>query len=100
MVQMRVICLAALLCVFEVCYSQKADSVAEVYARHSLEDLDALARKLTKPFKTDKDKFRAIYKWVCNNVEYDYEFSKKIEVKRTKLSAEDFRKWNKEITPH
>jgi len=50
----------------------QADSIAARYPDHSLTGLKSLADKLTKPFSTDTDKFRAIYKWVCNNIENDY----------------------------
>lgn len=34
--------------------------------------VEMLAKKLTKPYKTGKEKVRAIFKWVTNNIAYDY----------------------------
>ncbi len=35
------------------------------------DDVRELSRDLTAPFKTDEDKVRAIYIWICNNIAYD-----------------------------
>jgi transglutaminase/protease-like cytokinesis protein 3 len=50
----------------------KADSVAARYPAHAIKDLKVLSEKLTLPLKTDVEKFRAIYTWVCSNIAYDY----------------------------
>lgn len=50
----------------------KADSVAAVYAGHSLDHLPLLAYRLTGSLATSKEKYRAIYVWVCRNIENDY----------------------------
>jgi hypothetical protein len=49
----------------------KADSVAARYPRHSMKDMKVLADKLTTPFTTDVEKFRAVFRWVTDNIEYD-----------------------------
>jgi transglutaminase/protease-like cytokinesis protein 3 len=72
----------------------KADSVAELYAAHPLEDLKGLADKLTAPLLTDQEKFRAIYKWVCSNIEVDYELVTLNKRKRAKLQGDKLKKWN------
>jgi hypothetical protein len=50
----------------------RADSVAACYSGHPVTDLKVLSDKLTVPLATDDEKFRAIYTWVCTNIEYDY----------------------------
>jgi hypothetical protein len=78
---------------------KKADSIAALYARHSLSDLNDLANKLTKPLSTEEEKFRAIYRWVCNNVEYDYSLYVMNNQKRKKIkSKEELDAWNKYFT--
>jgi transglutaminase/protease-like cytokinesis protein 3 len=72
----------------------RADSVAELYAAHSLTDLKGLADKLTVPLLTQQEKFRAIYKWVCSNVEVDYALISLNARKRIRLKGERLDKWN------
>lgn len=50
----------------------KADSIANLYQGESLTHLPLLAQKLTASLSTDLEKFRAIYTWVCLNIENDY----------------------------
>ncbi|MEO1053159.1 MAG: transglutaminase domain-containing protein [Bacteroidota bacterium] len=73
-----------------------ADSVAMVYDGHRINDLRALTIKLTQPLSTDVEKFRAIYKWVCNNIENDYPLFIKVKKQRQKLldDPEAFMAWN------
>lgn len=66
---------------------RKADSVAALYPKHSLHDLKALSNKLTQPLETVEEKFRAIYKWVCENIEYDYPMHRENQEKRAKLKS-------------
>lgn len=79
----------------------KADSVAALYPRHSLVNLKNLADKLTKPLSTDTDKFRAIYRWVCDNIENDYGLYVKNRSRREKLQyrPEELKQWNKQLNP-
>lgn len=77
---------------------KKADSLAHVYRNHSLTDLRALAVKLTSPLSTEVEKFRAIYLWICSNIENDYALFQKNQHKREKLRGpEALKKWNKEL---
>jgi transglutaminase/protease-like cytokinesis protein 3 len=77
----------------------KADSVASLYPRHSLTDLKSLSAKLTQPFSTDQDKFRAIYSWVCYNIENDYGLYVKNKSKREKLKDRpgELQGWNQKV---
>ena len=74
---------------------EKADSVASLYPGHSLDDLGILSYKLTASLSTDKGKFRAIYKWVCANIESDYELMEINKRKRAKLKGDALTRWNK-----
>jgi len=74
----------------------KADSVAALYPGHSLSDLNALASKLTLTLPTEQEKFRAIYRWVCTNIESDYTLFG--EYKRTSAKLRDAgarKNWNR-----
>lgn len=48
-----------------------ADNIAETNKGSSLENLPLLAHNLTAKLETDAEKFRAIYTWVCNNIDGD-----------------------------
>lgn len=50
----------------------KADSIALACKDDGLTNLPLLTNKLTAQLETDVEKFRAIYKWVCSNIENDY----------------------------
>jgi hypothetical protein len=78
----------------------KADSLASLYATHSLKDLKRLSDKLTTPFTTQEEKFRAIYTWVCSNIKNDYRLYLSIKKKREKFkdSPEELIEWNKKIS--
>jgi hypothetical protein len=76
----------------------KADSIARLYPHHSLQDLRILSDKLTKSLPTAEEKFRAIYKWVCINIENDYALYKQNKQKRETLKdPEALKKWDKKI---
>lgn len=77
----------------------KADSIADLYPNHSLYDLPELASKLTDGLETDVEKFRAIYKWVCSNIENDYSYFLKNQRKRNRFKdkPEKFKQWNQEF---
>jgi transglutaminase/protease-like cytokinesis protein 3 len=75
----------------------KADSIAELNVAHPLKDLKGLADKLTAPLLTDQEKFRAIYKWVCNNIEVDYSLVALNKKNRAKLHGDKLSKWNKKF---
>src|SRR5882757_4121838 len=75
-----------------------ADSIAALYSDHSLVDLNLLAKKLTAPLWSDKEKFRSIYRWVCNNVTYDRGIYLQNRRMRSKLEGEELAAWNSKIT--
>ncbi len=51
---------------------EKADAVAKQLEGASLENLPILVHSLTSNLDTDVEKFRAIYIWVCSNIDNDY----------------------------
>ena len=51
---------------------KKADSIALSLKGENLTNLPELSFKLTSTLNTDVEKFRAIYKWVCDNIANDY----------------------------
>lgn len=62
----------------------RADSMASLFPGHSLVQMKALVDKLTAPLPTEIEKFRAIYKWVCLNIETDYDLYVKVKSKRSR----------------
>lgn len=77
---------------------RKADSVARQYAGHALTDLNVLVKKLTTPFTSDVKKFRAIYTWVCQNVEQDYAMFQRNKRQREKLNSAQLNQWNTQLS--
>lgn len=80
---------------------EKADSVAALYPKHSLDDLRVLSHKLTKPLSSEVDQFRAIFKWVCDNIDNDYYSFVRNKKKRDHLKNEPkkLEEWNKKFSP-
>ncbi|MEP3211001.1 MAG: transglutaminase domain-containing protein [Maribacter sp.] len=80
---------------------KKADSIALHFKGASLKNLPALTYNLTANLTTDVEKFRAIYTWVCTNIENDYGAYQKTVKKRKKLSGnkEALTEWNNNFTP-
>lgn len=77
---------------------RKADSVAALYPNHSLKDLSILADKLTSPLATEVEKFRAIYTWICSNIENDYILYEENKRKREKIkNPKALDAWNKKL---
>jgi transglutaminase/protease-like cytokinesis protein 3 len=74
---------------------EDADSIAARYAAHPLTDLKTLADKLTGSLSTEQEKFRAIYQWVCGNIEADYELVVMNQQKRSTLKGVELARWNK-----
>ncbi|HEY0653057.1 MAG TPA: transglutaminase domain-containing protein [Chryseosolibacter sp.] len=75
-----------------------SDSVAAKYKGHSLHNLPALAEKLTRDLPTDVHKFRAIYKWVCENIENDYQLFIDNQRNREKLNdPAELKEWNAKV---
>lgn len=78
---------------------RRADSIAALYPKHPLTNLPALADKLTRSLSRKEEKFRAIYKWVCLNIEYDMPLHQLNQDKRRKIKdPEALRDWNRKIT--
>jgi transglutaminase/protease-like cytokinesis protein 3 len=75
----------------------KADSIAHRFASHPLTDLKMLADNLTNPLGTEQEKFRSIYKWVCSNIEADYELLLLNKRNRAILKGDELLQWNKKI---
>ncbi|MBX2947204.1 MAG: hypothetical protein KF725_15345 [Cyclobacteriaceae bacterium] len=77
---------------------KKADSTAKQYQGHSLQDIRSLSLKLTTSLSSDVEKFRAIYRWTCLNIENDPVLFLKNQHKRKKLKSTEARdKWNKQL---
>ncbi|MBL3657250.1 transglutaminase domain-containing protein [Fulvivirga sediminis] len=74
----------------------KADSIAALYPKHSLDDTRALSLLLTSSLKDDEQKFRAIYKWVCLNIKNDIHLFQLNENKRRRFrdKPDKLREWN------
>ncbi len=78
-----------------------ADSLAMYHKGESLHNLPVLTHKLTATLNTDVEKFRAIYTWICTNIENDYSAYQKTKNKRRKLAndREALLEWNNNFTP-
>jgi len=78
----------------------KADSIAALYPGYSLNSVKLLSNRLTGSLTTDVEKFRAIYKWVCDNIENDYGNFTKFTYKKKKFRdrPEEFLEWNKHFS--
>lgn len=99
------------LCTCTFCFAQrsdfshinfkKADSIALKHKGASLKNLPVLTHKLTASLPTDVEKFRAIYSWVCTNIENDYSSYLVTIKKRKKLvkNKEAFIEWNTNYSP-
>jgi transglutaminase/protease-like cytokinesis protein 3 len=57
---------------FETINFEKADRIVLKYKGENLSNLPKLSYNLTTGLTTDVERFRAIFKWVCNNVANDY----------------------------
>ncbi|MDC9723148.1 MAG: hypothetical protein PSN34_10345 [Urechidicola sp.] len=73
-----------------------ADNIAKLNKGESLENLALLSHKLTSKLTTDVEKFRAIYTWVCTNIEGDIYQHNKVDRKRKKFMNDSIQliKWN------
>jgi hypothetical protein len=75
-----------------------ADSIAMLYPRHSLRDLNLLSHKLTDSLSSEPEKFRAIYRWVCENIAYDYTTFKSNQRQRERLTDPAKReRWSNQV---
>lgn len=76
-----------------------ADSIAALYPKHSLHDLKGLVYKLTSDLATEQEKFRAIYRWVCNNVKSDYKLYLETIRMRKKIQTQGYlTAWNRRFS--
>ncbi len=80
---------------------RRADSVASLYPGYSLANLKDLSDKLTLPLSTDAEKFRSIYKWVCTNIDNDFEYFERNKTKREKLQDDPkaLAEWDRKFAP-
>lgn len=84
---------------FRNAHYEKADSIAKLYPKYSLYDIKGLAEALTKSFIDEEEKFRAIYTWVCLNIENDYILFLENKRMRHKLKdPSELKAWNKDFT--
>ena len=79
---------------------KKADNIAHNLSNENLNNLPVLSFKLTSKLETNHEKFRAIYKWVCNNIKNDYSTFEKNARKRKRFNNDTIKlkNWNKKIT--
>ncbi|WP_397363309.1 transglutaminase domain-containing protein [Olleya sp. R77988] len=74
----------------------QADNIAKLHEGNNLDNLPLLAHNLTYKLKTDAEKFRAIYFWVCNNIKGDAIQDHKVSKKRKQFKNDSlgYLKWN------
>ena len=79
----------------------KADSIAHAYQGTSLKNLPLLTYQLTGALDTQVEQFRAIFTWVCFNIESDHDFGETTLRKRKTLKNDSlsFSNWNKQVLP-
>lgn len=76
-----------------------ADRVADRCAGYPLNDTHKLAMELTQSLRTEEEKFRALYKWVCDNVQYDYDLQLRDKQAKRKMKSTDEQKaWMKSFS--
>jgi Transglutaminase-like superfamily len=82
---------------FESIDFSKPDSIAALYPKYSLRNQKKLTLLLTRDLNSDVEKFRAIYKWITNNISYDVDLYKESIKKKRELSnsKKKYNKWNK-----
>jgi hypothetical protein len=75
---------------------RNADKIAYFQKGANLKNLPKLANDLTANLPTDLEKFRAIYKWVCSNIENDNDLFLKNKEKRNQLKNDSLKltNWN------
>jgi transglutaminase/protease-like cytokinesis protein 3 len=78
---------------------RKADNIALALKNEKLDNLSDLSYNLTHDLKTDVEKFRAIYLWVCTNIENDYSQYLKNERKRNRYKKDTVKlyNWNNQL---
>ena len=75
---------------------RKADSVAAHWHRYPIQNLRELSIKLTTGLATDLEKYRSIFKWVCDNIENDYQLFLQNKKVRSKYydQPDKLNEWN------
>lgn len=76
----------------------KADNIAKLNKGENLQNLPLLSYKLTAKLSTKVEKFRAIYTWVCTNINGDNRQHDKVSKMRKKYKNDSIAlaKWNNE----
>ncbi len=84
---------------FEHIDFSKADNIAKSLKGEDLTNLPYLSFQLTNGLKTDAERFRAIYYWVCHNIRNDYNMMLKNERKRHKFRKDSIKldNWNEKF---
>lgn len=79
---------------------KEADEIAYSYKGENLKSMPKLAYNLTHSLSTDIEKFRAIYIWVCTNIENDYTNFLKNAKSRDKFKNDSLKleEWNKKFS--
>lgn len=79
---------------------KKADSIANKLKNEELYDLVNLSSQLTQSLESDIEKFRAIYVWVCSNIEIDNSIYERNAKFRNKYKNDSIKllEWNKKIS--
>lgn len=73
---------------FDEALIRKGDSVADLYKGHELSDFRALSLKLTKDLTNDVSKARAIFRWICTNIQNDNKYFKQSKRSKAKLGVD------------
>ncbi|MGB0177361.1 MAG: transglutaminase domain-containing protein [Owenweeksia sp.] len=75
----------------------RADSIAVLYQGANLSNLPQLTLKLTHNLPTEVEKFRALYTWICRNIENDYLAYQKNKRKRELFRNDSIKlaEWNR-----
>jgi hypothetical protein len=63
----------------------KADSIASVYENRDLKNPEKLADDLAMNLTTDVEKFRAIFRWITDNIHYDLNLYNEVIEKQRRL---------------
>jgi transglutaminase/protease-like cytokinesis protein 3 len=73
----------------------KPDSIAAAYFNHSLKHPDQLAQLLVKGLDSEEQKFRAVFRWVADNIEYDLQTYLDTErmIRKYGKNSRKFRSW-------
>ncbi len=72
----------------------RAENIAKLNEGENLNNLPLLTHKLTSKLRTDVEKFRAIYYWVCHNIKNDYSSFLNINQQRKKYKTDSVAFYN------